>query len=477
MSVQTPCLPPAPEARVSASACSGGSDRPADAAGLRGRRAHDGVARDVDLGSCGAADLDALYRRHQPMVYRFCLGIMRTPEEAADVAQSTWMQAMVALSAPHIVVRNVPSWLRTIAQNECFDVLRARGALRTLDISALELSSDTTPADVHDTREQLDCLLADLHELSERQRSAIVLREICGLTSEELADALGTTSERASGLVADARQTLIRRRDGRALECTDVRRQLRQGRQRSIGLRAHLEACGPCQSVERRRRGRALSSLALLPWSLVRPLLERWEAITTAPVAVKSAVAGALIVAGLGTSLPIVVPESPNRTGASQRSGAATTAATAPRTRASVRAIQGPTPASSGRGAPTSRAGSADPPPSPAAANGSVAAPAPILPGAATSDLPAATPADDPVPVDQNSAVARRTVRETVAATDQAVRKTTAALEQAVRESTAGVAQTVQETAAVADAALKTTVEATDRALDAVVSGATQPPG
>ena len=166
------------------------------------------LAGDEHLATCGAAGLDVLYRRHQAMTYRYCLGMLRAPEAAADAAQSTWMRASVAVSAPGTLVRNVRPWLRAIARHECLDLLRGSGA-PTLDIDALELTAGTTPEDAYETREQLESLLADLGTLSERQRSAIVLRELCGLGCHELADVLDTTSRRASGLVADARRTLM----------------------------------------------------------------------------------------------------------------------------------------------------------------------------------------------------------------------------------------------------------------------------
>ena len=215
--------------------------------------AHPQLAGEERLTTCGGSAVAALYRRHQPVVYRYCLGMLRAPEPAADAAQSTWMHVFVALSAPGAVVHNVGPWLRAIARNECLDLLRAHSGAQTVDISDLELSSGPTPEDAYESREQFESLLVDLRTLSERQRSAIVLREICGMGSDELADVFGTTRERASGLVADARRTLAQRRSGRLLSCTEVRDPLDAG-QRSIALRAHLEICASCRRDERRRR-------------------------------------------------------------------------------------------------------------------------------------------------------------------------------------------------------------------------------
>lgn len=207
----------------------------------------------ADSGRRGLESIDVLYRRHQALVYRYCLGVLRTPEAAEDAAQSTWMHVMVALEAPGLAVRNIRAWLRAIARNQCLDMLRARGAAPTQDISTIEVSSDTTTESDYEIREQLHSLLADLHRLSQRQRSAIVLRELCGLSSGQLAEQFDTTPQRASGLVADARRTLTQRRSGRLLDCEDVLEQLEQGAGRAGGLRAHLDICESCDSAERRR--------------------------------------------------------------------------------------------------------------------------------------------------------------------------------------------------------------------------------
>lgn len=206
------------------------------------------LAGDAQLTGCGLAGVDVLYRRHHPMVYRYCLGVLRTPDAAADAGQSTWVQVAAALATPTTVVGNVRPWLRTIARNECFDLLRARGGVQTVDISALDIAGGATAEDLYESREQLQGLLEDLQTLSERQRSAIVLRELCGLGSEELAALFDTTPKRASGLVADARRTLTQRQIGRELPCEQVRHALTH-RPASIGLLAHLHICTPCRDI------------------------------------------------------------------------------------------------------------------------------------------------------------------------------------------------------------------------------------
>lgn len=263
---------------------------------------------DEQLVRRGSAGLDGLYRRHHGAVYRYCVGVLRSPEEAADASQSAWVRALVALAAKDTAVLNVRPWLYAIARNECLDRLRAGRGTQTVDLGELELAGGALPEEAHEAREEVGALLDDLGTLSERQRSAIVLREFCGLGAQELAEALDTTGPRALGLVADARRTLLERRWGRRLSCDHVRHELARARRRAAGLRAHLEACAPCQRFERQRRGRALSSLGLAPWGLLRFVGERMATIGASPAAVKGMVAASLAAAVVGVSPQISAP-------------------------------------------------------------------------------------------------------------------------------------------------------------------------
>lgn len=266
---------------------------------------------DEQLARRGGAGVDALYRRHQGAVYRYCVGVMRSPEEAADASQSAWVRAFVALSTTGTTVLNVRPWLYAIARNECLGRLRARRDIETVDVSGLEVAGGVVPEEAHEAREELRALLSDLGALSERQRSAMLLREFCGLGADELAEALETTAPRALGLVADGRRRLLERRSGRLLACDHVRHELGRARRRAGNVGAHLEACRACQAFESRRRGHALSSRAMAPWALLPFLGKKMVAVGAAPAAVKGIVAASLVAGIVGLSPP-VLPQAPS---------------------------------------------------------------------------------------------------------------------------------------------------------------------
>ncbi len=184
-----------------------------------------------------------VYERHHQALYRYCRSILGDHEDAADALQSTMAAALRGLKGETREIRLKP-WLFRIAHNECIALLRTRQPQVAIDES-LELVAPEG-AD----RERLQQLVADLRELSEAQRSALVLRELNGLGHDEIAAVLGTTPAGARQTVFEARNALHEFAEGRAMECESVRQALSDNDGRVLRgrkLRAHVRSCASCR--------------------------------------------------------------------------------------------------------------------------------------------------------------------------------------------------------------------------------------
>jgi len=222
------------------------------------------------------AAFTAIFDRYHQQLYRYCLAIVGDAQDAQDALQNTMLKALRALPGEERELKLKP-WLYRIAHNESIDLLRRRRATRQLDA---ELAAPTPPlADELDSRERLRQLLADLDELPERQRGALVMRELAGLDFAAIATALDTSPAVARQTLYEARLSLRRMGEGRDMDCMTVTKALSDGdgrvaRRRDVS--AHLRHCASCRDFrdEIGRREHDFAALAPLPAALAAGLLQ-----------------------------------------------------------------------------------------------------------------------------------------------------------------------------------------------------------
>jgi RNA polymerase sigma factor (sigma-70 family) len=197
------------------------------------------------------ASFTSVYARHHRALYRYCRSIVRHDQDAQDALQSAMLRAFVALQTERRELELRP-WLFRIAHNESISILRAHRRSSELNESLRD------PASVEervDDREALRVLRRDLADLSERQRVAVVLRELNGLGHEEIAALLGTTPAVVKQAIFEGRSALLRSQEGRDAACTEIRRLLSDGDGRSARsrpVRAHLRSCVGCREFRGR---------------------------------------------------------------------------------------------------------------------------------------------------------------------------------------------------------------------------------
>ena len=150
---------------------------------------------------------EQLFQEHAGWIYGYCLRLLRSPEEAEDALQTTYLNACRSLNRgtrPQVG----SAWLLRIAQNVCFARLRSsgrRGRLeRPQDFSILE---ETVPAPER-SADELIGLTDALCSIPERQREAILLREWQGLSYSEVGARLGLSQSAVETLIFRARRSL-----------------------------------------------------------------------------------------------------------------------------------------------------------------------------------------------------------------------------------------------------------------------------
>jgi RNA polymerase sigma factor (sigma-70 family) len=140
---------------------------------------------------------------------------MSAGADAEDVVQDVLARAYTALRADDRPMA-LRAWLYRVAHNRCLDVLRG-GRSRVVLTDEVELgAASVTLPELVAGRERLRQVVADIQDLPDQQRSALIIRELEGLSYEELATALDTTVPAIKSLLVRARMNLARAAEERA---------------------------------------------------------------------------------------------------------------------------------------------------------------------------------------------------------------------------------------------------------------------
>lgn len=153
------------------------------------------------------AAFEELVRRHQDRAYRVALRICRNAADAEDVAQEAMVRAWRGIGGFRGDAR-FSTWLYRIVANLALNrVTRSREAA-TDDVPDSEAGVALDPARRAVDGERLGVALRALDALTPEQRVCVVLREIEGLSYEELAEVLGISVPSVKGRLFRARQDL-----------------------------------------------------------------------------------------------------------------------------------------------------------------------------------------------------------------------------------------------------------------------------
>ena len=209
---------------------------------------------------------EALVQRYQPRLLAFCRHMLGSQEDAEDVLQEVFTAAFNAMRADDRPI-NARPWLYRIARNRSLNHLRRPQPAGQDSMDVFERDGGTTTADTVHRREEFRQIVADVQDLPETQRTALLLREIDALSYDQIAEAMDTTVPSVKSLLVRARVSLAEAAEARLLTCGEVRIELGQvaeGLTRTTApVRRHLRACERCRTFrgELRKSTRALAAV------------------------------------------------------------------------------------------------------------------------------------------------------------------------------------------------------------------------
>jgi RNA polymerase sigma factor (sigma-70 family) len=209
---------------------------------------------------------EALVQRYQSRLLAFCRHMLNSTEDAEDVLQEVFAAAFNAMLADSRPI-NARPWLYRIARNRCLNHLRRPTSAGQDSMDVFERDGGATTADTVHKREEFRQIVADVQDLPETQRTALLLREIDALSYDDISVAMDTTVPSVKSLLVRARVSLAEAAEARLLTCDEVRLELghvAEGIARSSApVRRHLKGCERCRVFkgELRKANKALAAV------------------------------------------------------------------------------------------------------------------------------------------------------------------------------------------------------------------------
>lgn len=160
---------------------------------------------------------ELLVKEYEKNVYNLALRMVGNSEDAADMSQEAFIKAYNSLTSFRGDSK-FSVWLYRIVSNVCLDYLRSRGRRQTVSLSAenddgedveIDIADETqSPERLLDRRLTRDAVRRGLAALPPEHRQILLLREIQGLSYDEIADALGIEAGTVKSRIFRARKKL-----------------------------------------------------------------------------------------------------------------------------------------------------------------------------------------------------------------------------------------------------------------------------
>ncbi|MBR9919739.1 MAG: RNA polymerase sigma factor [Bacteroidetes bacterium] len=164
-----------------------------------------------------------LYEQYSDLVFNLCLNYLQNEADAEEVTQDVFLK--VYQNIDHFRDdSSLKTWIYRIGINKCLDFLKAKKRRKRFGIllplfsgptsETLKAGSDFRHPGIQlEDQEALQQLFKHINDLPEKQKSALILKAIDGLSQKEIAGILKTTEKAVESLLSRARKNLQKKID------------------------------------------------------------------------------------------------------------------------------------------------------------------------------------------------------------------------------------------------------------------------
>lgn len=157
------------------------------------------------------AAFERIMARSERRVLHVALRLLNNRQDAQDAAQEVFLRLYKHLGRLDLDdARGCEPWLFRVTVNICHDIARRRGRSVALEDAALQ-DAPAAPPDAQQSLEraqQLEIVRRAIGRLAEKERAALVLRDVEGLSTREVAAILGSSEATVRSQISTARLKL-----------------------------------------------------------------------------------------------------------------------------------------------------------------------------------------------------------------------------------------------------------------------------
>lgn len=149
------------------------------------------------------AEFEAVMRQYERLVLVTALRLLGDLEDAKDVSQDVFLK--LYRNRSRVEAGREAPWLYRVTVNACHDLRRRKPSSAPLEDAPELMSPDGDPQQLSVEAERRRVLEMSLRMLSEKERAALVLRDLEGLRTDEVARVLGSSEATVRSQISKAR--------------------------------------------------------------------------------------------------------------------------------------------------------------------------------------------------------------------------------------------------------------------------------
>ena len=153
------------------------------------------------------AAFERIMSQYERRVLRVALRLLNHPQDAQDAAQEAFLRLYQHFGRLD-EERGYEAWLFRVTVNVCRDIARKRR--RSIALAEVPDPAAPEPGAYHDAQraQQREMVRRGLRRLGEKERAALVLRDVEGLSTREVAIILGSSENTVRSQICSARLKL-----------------------------------------------------------------------------------------------------------------------------------------------------------------------------------------------------------------------------------------------------------------------------